>query len=150
MDDLAAFEEHDRPHLHPLLQKLPNALKFRLEVVFTRLDGELDLLNFTSFGLLFLPLLQLIPVLPKIHNFTDHGIGFRGDLHQVQTPFPRQRQGLLNGGNPEVSSIGIDEQNLFGRYLLVYAKLPLNGTTLLSPPILGAGSFGRHRARVPE
>ena len=83
-------------------QKLASAIDLHLDVMFTGLWADADLLDLAVMDVPLVPLLLLLVVLElaKVHDPADRRALVRGHLDQIQFRFAGGRQGLIGGDNP--------------------------------------------------
>ena len=95
MYDLSTAEKDTHTNNVTFTQELANAIHFRLEIMFTNLDGELDFLQLGTMLALAFALLLLIVVLAVIHNLADDRFRQRRHFHEIQTLFLSDGNGFV-------------------------------------------------------
>ena len=120
--DLTAPEKDISFYFGSLFQKVLGMLQFEIVVMIIGIGSETDLLNhhFRDFCLDLLRLfLLLIEEFRIIDNPTDGGIGFRGDLHQIQTQLFGLIERFAQRYDHRLFDIFAHKSDLRGRYEIV-------------------------------
>ena len=118
LDPVAVFEEFDRP------------MDLRVEVARADLRREADLLEghrALPALVLLLALRQLVLVLTEVEELHDRRGRHRGDLDEVQPPLLRHGESLGRGHHTQLSSLFIDDPDLWDPDHLVDAQVSCYG-----------------------
>jgi hypothetical protein len=91
------------------------------------LDGDVSLvlLRFVLF------LVELVQVLPVIHDPANRRACSGSDFHQIQTPLYRDRQRLLRSHDSELLILVVDDSNFSRSDSLVHPYVFIDGLILL-------------------
>jgi hypothetical protein len=114
MGELSAPEHHGDFHLIALLQKPSDVPGLELVVVILDARSILDLLHVHRVLLLpglSCPSLLLITELAVVHEAANRRTSVRSHLYQIQSGLRGARSRLIEGNDPHLLSIGIDESN---------------------------------------
>jgi hypothetical protein len=120
--DLAAPEHHGYLDFVLLLQKFLYMLNLNLDVMIFRLGPQSDFLDLDD-GLALLGdvhlLALLVPELSVIHNPAYRRIGIGRYLNQIQASSSRLGQGVRQGQNSQLLSIGVNDADAGNLYLAI-------------------------------
>jgi len=112
MGDFTPAEEERNLYLVPLFEEPFDIPELELKIMVFGPRPDFDFLYMNN-GLVFLrflaPLVLLVFIFPVIHDPADRRRSSRGDLHQIQTLFLGEPDGLFDGQNPDLFSVGIDD-----------------------------------------
>jgi hypothetical protein len=136
VNDLSSPEKYSGFDLVALLQESDDVVLFEIVVVVIRVGSKLHfldrdvllvLLRFVKF------LVQLVKVLPVVHDPANRRLCSRRYLYQIQAPLFRDLQRLLRRHNAELFILVVDDSNLSRPDALVHPYVFIDGLTLLTP-----------------
>ena len=127
MGDLTATEHNGDLYLVTFVEELLHLFGFRFEIALADLGPVLHFLDHHLGGLLsrlFCSLSVLVFPLPVVHDSTDGGAGFGGDLNQIQLEVAGQCERIRQCLDAQLGSFRGNDPNFTSTNAVVDAGLP--------------------------
>jgi hypothetical protein len=148
---LPAAEAHGDADVLAVLEKATSVPDLEVHVVVVGLGPELDFLELVRLLLLlgFLGrFLLFVLVFPPIHESDDGGACARSDLNEIESGFSGLFACFVEGDDPDLLSVGVDEPDRADTDVFVYAGSGLCYEVLLVG-VIGAGARPKRSTSVP-